>query len=283
MLEARWVRWLSRLLPERGRRELFEPSYFDLRAEYLDAQRQGHSAARDLWHGFRICLLIAECWFVILPEIARAGAESPEDVPVRKLPLKERFVMFLYLVRHAFRLLVREPAFTLAAVLTLALGVGANVAVFAVVEAVLLRPFPYPDAGRLVILNHRDRRTGITKEFLAIGDYLDMVQRQTSFESLGAYGYGQATVFGVGDPFRVSVLQAGPTLLDTLGAHVSLGRGLKPEDSRPSAPPGDRAGIRILADPLRLRSADHRPWRKDGAGGTPGDRRRTSRVSLPAE
>ena len=92
--------------------------------------------------------------------------------------------MFLYLVRHAFRQLVREPAFTVAALLTLALGVGANVAVFAVVEAVLLRPLPYPNADSLVILNHRDQRTGITKEFIAMGDYVDLVGRQTAFESV---------------------------------------------------------------------------------------------------
>ena len=76
--------------------------------------------------------------------------------------------MFTYEIRHAFRLLVREPGFTFAAVLTLALGVGANVAVFAVIQAVLLRPLPYSDADRLVIVNHRDQRTGITKEFIAI-------------------------------------------------------------------------------------------------------------------
>ena len=98
--------------------------------------------------------------------------------------------MFLYLVRHAFRQLVREPAFTVAALLTLALGVGANVAVFAVVEAVLLRPLPYASADDLVILNHRDKRTGITKEFIAIGDYVDLAGRQTAFESLAAYGRG---------------------------------------------------------------------------------------------
>ncbi|HEV3199447.1 MAG TPA: ABC transporter permease [Bryobacteraceae bacterium] len=145
--------------------------------------------------------------------------------------------MFLYLIRHAFRLLRREPAFTLAAVMTLALGVGANVAVFAVVEAVLLRPFPYPEAGRLVILNHRDRRTGITKEFIAIGDYVDLAQRQTSFQSLSAYGGGQATVFGFGEPFRATALSAGPGLMGTLGVQPVLGRGLGAEDSRPGAAP----------------------------------------------
>ena len=71
--------------------------------------------------------------------------------------------MLLHDVRHALRLLVREPGFTAAAVLTLALGVGANVAVFAVVNATLLRPLPYPDADRVVIVEHRDRRTGIIR------------------------------------------------------------------------------------------------------------------------
>ena len=82
--------------------------------------------------------------------------------------------MFLHDLRHAFRLLWRDPGFTITAVLTLTLGVGANVAVFAVVNAVLLRPLPYADAERLVLLEHRDRRTGITKEFIAMGDYVDL-------------------------------------------------------------------------------------------------------------
>ena len=72
--------------------------------------------------------------------------------------------MLLYYARHALRLLLREPGFTMAALLTLALGVGANVAVFAVVEAVLLRPLPYVDADRLAIVKHRDQRTGFTKQ-----------------------------------------------------------------------------------------------------------------------
>jgi putative ABC transport system permease protein len=85
--------------------------------------------------------------------------------------------------RIAVRRLARERAFTTAAVLTLTLGVGANVAVFAVVEAVLLRPLPYADADRLAILNHRDERTGLTKEFIAIGDFIDLTSRQTSLNA----------------------------------------------------------------------------------------------------
>jgi hypothetical protein len=68
------------------------------------------------------------------------------------------------LIRHALRQFRREPAFCAAAVLTLALGIGANTALFAVVEAVLLRPLPFADAERLVMLRHRDLRTGISKD-----------------------------------------------------------------------------------------------------------------------
>jgi len=145
--------------------------------------------------------------------------------------------MFLNDLRHAVRMLRREPGFTLAALLTLALGVGANVAVFAVVEAVLLRPLPYPAADRIEILRHRDQRTGITKDFIAIGDYVDLVQRQSAFETLAAYGQTQSTVFGDDEPFRASTLAAGPGLLEMLRVRPVMGRSIEAGDSRQGAAP----------------------------------------------
>lgn len=134
-------------------------------------------------------------------------------------------------------MIVREPAFSAAVILTLALGVGANVAVFAVVESVLLKPLPYPAAEDLVILNHRDRRTGITKEYIAIGDYVDLSTRQTSLESLEAYGGGEATIYGEGEPFRVNGLSATPGLFTTLRVAPVLGRALTADDAREGAAP----------------------------------------------
>jgi predicted permease len=160
--------------------------------------------------------------------------------------------MLRYDLRHAVRRLVREPGFTLAAVLTLALGVGANVTVFAVVEAVLLRPLPYADAGRLVTLHHRDGRTGITKPFNAMGDYVDFAARQRSFDAFGAYGSGEATVFGMGAPYRVSALALTSGAFDALGVRPAFGRGITPEDTRPGAGP-----VMLLS---------HRLWR-DRFGG----------------
>ena len=145
--------------------------------------------------------------------------------------------MLRYQLRHALRRLVREPGFTAAVILTLAIGVGANVAVFAVVEAALLRPLPYPDPDALVIVNHRDERTGITKEFIALGDYVDIADRQQTFAALGAYGSMQATVYGVGAPYQAQVLGAAGGFFDVLRLRPVLGRALNEDDSRVGAAP----------------------------------------------
>ena len=201
------ARILAALLPGSVRQDLFEPALHDLDA---DRARTGRRTA------LASIALFLECW---------------------RLAPSEVLTMFLHDVRHALRLLVREPGFTAAAILTLALGVGANVSVFAVVNAALLRPLPYPDAERLLIVEHRDRRTGITKAFIAIGDFVDLRARQRSFESLAAFGTDRATVFGDGEPFEVAVLQATSDLLDTLRMRPSLGRALTPDDVREGAAP----------------------------------------------
>jgi predicted permease len=140
-------------------------------------------------------------------------------------------------IRYALRRLAHERAFTTAAVLTLTLGVGANVAVFAVVEAVLLRPLPYPDADRLVILNHRDDRTGITKEFIAIGDFIDMSARQTVFDGFAAFSGGRTTIYGEGEPIVAPLLAAGPGLFETLRIKPAYGRLINTDDTRQGAAP----------------------------------------------
>jgi predicted permease len=182
-------------------------------------------------------MLVVDCWRVA---ITGGLSQRPTVMSIEvssRAPSGERFIMMLYHFRNAFRLLARERGFTAAAVLTLALGVGANVAVFAVVEATLLRPLPYSESDRLVILNHRDKQTRITKEFIAIGDYVDLAERQSSFESLSGYGTGQATLSDAGDPFRVSALMAGPGLLETLRVRPAMGRGLADQDTLDNAAP----------------------------------------------
>jgi putative ABC transport system permease protein len=230
-------RLLARLLPERVRGDAFEPAQLDLRIAYLMARQRARTRVRrgllSVHYRLRLLLLFAECWRLVFAGLPRLDGSSvtPDSRP------KEPMAMFWYNLRHAFLRLRREPAFTIAAVLTLALGVGANVAVFAVVEAVLLRPLPYENASGLVIVNHRDLRTGVTKEFIAVGDYVDMTQRQKVFDQLIGYGSVQTTIYGEGEPYQVDVLQAEPGLFEMLRLRPAAGRAFEANDAVEGAAP----------------------------------------------
>jgi putative ABC transport system permease protein len=140
-------------------------------------------------------------------------------------------------LRQALRIFRREPAFAAAAVVTLTLGIGANTALFAVVAAVLLRPLPFDEADRLVVLRHRDVETGLTKPDVAIGDFVDLRARQRSLESLAGFGGFPSTFFGEGEPVRVDGAVATPDALHALRVRPSLGRLLKEGDAREGATP----------------------------------------------
>jgi predicted permease len=230
MPDDRRLRLLVRLLPSRAR-EWFEPAWHDLEAARLDRLRRQSSgvgrAVVQVWGWLQALTLLLDCWRLAFLDRHLAVPEPRSPRPRSPEPLD----MFVQNLRHAFRRLLREPSFTAAAVLTLGLGVGANVAVFAVVEAVLLRPLPYPDADRLVILNHRDLRTGVAKEFIAIGDFVDLAARQSTFADVAGYGTTRGTIFDNGEPFQVSALMATSRLFDALEITPLFGRALTPEDA----------------------------------------------------
>jgi putative ABC transport system permease protein len=145
--------------------------------------------------------------------------------------------MWTHGLRQSLRMFRREPAFAAAAVLTLALGIGANTALFAVVEAVLLRPLPFDRADQLIVLRHRDVQTGLTKPDIAIGDFIDLRARQRSLESLAGFGGFQSTIFGEGEPLHIEGATATPDALRTLRAQPALGRVLENDDAREGAAP----------------------------------------------
>ncbi len=140
--------------------------------------------------------------------------------------------MWTHDIRDALRLFRREPAFAAAAVVTLALGIGANTALFAVIEAVLLRPLPFAQADQLVVLRHRDVQTGLTKPDIAIGDFVDLRARQRSLESLAGFNGFQSTFFGAGEPLRVEGAVATVDALAALRVQPALGRLLQKDDAR---------------------------------------------------
>ena len=228
---------LGALMPRRVRLDLFEPALRDIEIDDLARRRAGRgglpASASRLAH---VIALYIDC-LRLTPSVALATrARGHERIVPSRTPV-EPLSMLFYNLRHALRLLYREPGFMSAAVLTLALGVGANVAVFAVLEAVMLRPLPYPDADDIIILNHRDQRTGVTKEFIAMGDFIDLSSRQDVLEGLNGFGDFDGTIFDVGEPFRVSSLVASPGLFEMLRVQAVHGRVLQEGDARQGAPP----------------------------------------------
>jgi predicted permease len=145
---------------------------------------------------------------------------------------------FLKDIRYGVRNLGRTPGFTAVAVLTLALGIGANTAIFSVVENVLLKPLPYPDPENLVeIWNTYPPQ--IPTAGISPGDYADWNERATSFSEMGAYGNTTKgfNLTGDGEPQRVLVGYASSDLLPMLGAPVVAGRSFVPEENRAGSAP----------------------------------------------
>jgi predicted permease len=137
-------------------------------------------------------------------------------------------------VRYSLRLLGRSPGFTAVALLTLALGIGANTALFSVVNAVLLRQLPFAHADRTVwITALRPDRNDAP---FSLPDFLDYRDHTDSLESISAIGNWSANVTGRGDAERLNGVRVSANLFETLGVNAAVGRTLEPEDDRPEAP-----------------------------------------------
>jgi MacB-like periplasmic core domain/FtsX-like permease family len=136
-------------------------------------------------------------------------------------------------LRYAFRMLMKHPGFSAIAVLTVALGIGANTAIFSVVNAVLLRPLPYPEADRLTLLNESSEQ--IPDMSISMANFNDWRAQNSVFESMLAY-QGDSTVFtgkGVPEHLRLRRITAGFT--PTMRVEPILGRTLNPDDDKVGA------------------------------------------------
>lgn len=148
--------------------------------------------------------------------------------------------------RHAIRSLRRGPAYTLASVATIALAVAAGSTVFTLVDTVLLRPLPYPDSDRLVGLWHTFPGIGLTLAGQSEGTYLSYRSGTQSFESIGAYGGGVATVEVPGSsrsPERMNISWVTASLFRTLEAHPIVGRLFTDSDEQ-----GDAHLVAVLSE-----------------------------------
>ncbi|HEX8650259.1 MAG TPA: ABC transporter permease, partial [Pyrinomonadaceae bacterium] len=138
-------------------------------------------------------------------------------------------------IRYGARVLAKHKGFTAVAVLTLALGIGANTAIFSVVNELLLRPLPFPDAERLVMLwevSPGGRHQNTTSR----ANFLGWREQSTVFEGMAAFSDQRLNLTGVGEPEEVSVQIATPELFRVLGVEPIIGRVMTEEDARPGAP-----------------------------------------------
>jgi hypothetical protein len=144
-------------------------------------------------------------------------------------------------VRYALRTMRRAPAFTAAAVLSLAIGVGANSAIFSVASALLLRPLPYRDADRLVILWNRSPGLGISEDWFSTAQYFDIKRAQSDLEDVAIAIGANFNLTGDGEPERIGTIRASSNLLPLLGAQPLLGRFFDSAEDTPG-----RTGTAIL-------------------------------------
>jgi putative ABC transport system permease protein len=136
-------------------------------------------------------------------------------------------------LRYGFRILLKRPGFAAVAVLTLALGVGVNTAIFSVVDAVLLRPLPYPQSDRLVMLWTTMRSQGIPTSGSALPDYREWRDRCRSFEGLAGFYYSDFNLAGGGaEPERAQGARVTANLFPVLGVRPALGRAFLPEEEQ---------------------------------------------------
>jgi putative ABC transport system permease protein len=201
-----------------------------------DARRGGRAA----WLSY---------WLSEFRALARtAWMERPQRKATPMLPT------LLQDVRYSVRLLLRTPGVTLVALLTLTLGIGANTAIFSIVNGVLLKPLAYPQAERLLLIQHALLADRSQLGSGTPGNFYDVQREARTFRQLAAFSQATATMTGHGEPERLQGVESVGSVLEVLGAPPALGRVLTEADDRIGAP--------------RVVVISHRLWQRlfDGRG-----------------
>ena len=139
-------------------------------------------------------------------------------------------------LRTGFRSLLRNRGYSAVVLLTLALGIGANTAIFSVVNGVLLRPLPYPGRDRLVMIWERAPQSPQVHNVISPANFLDWRAQNHVFQRMSVIGWGVSTLTGQGEPESLRGRQVSAPYFDMLGAHAALGRTFTEADDQPGAP-----------------------------------------------
>ncbi len=138
-------------------------------------------------------------------------------------------------IRYGLRILRKNPAFTAIAVIALALGIGANSAIFSVVNAILLKPLPYKNPAQLVMIWEEATHLGFPKDTPPPANFLDWRQQGSLFEGMAATSYRSFNLTGVGEPERLDGRRVSANLFDLLGVQPIIGRAFVAEEDKPGS------------------------------------------------
>jgi len=138
-------------------------------------------------------------------------------------------------LRYAVRMLGKSPLVTLAIVLTVALGIGANTAIFSVVNAVMLRPLPFEQPDRLVWVAERNDKLNLPTFAASVLNYLSWKEQQSTFSELGAVGFANFNLTGQGEPEQFTGGTLTPSLFHLVGIKPVLGRAFTEGEDRPGS------------------------------------------------
>src|SRR5262249_24604833 len=136
-------------------------------------------------------------------------------------------------VRYGARMLFKNPGFTITAILTLALGIGANTAIFSVVNAVLLRPLPYTEPQRLAAIYETNKQKAELRSAFSYPDFFDLRSQNTSFEQIASYYETSMALTGIETPLNLKAIVSSADLFTVLKANPLLGRGFTAEEEKP--------------------------------------------------
>jgi len=202
----------------------------DVQQEYAAMCRRGSRSAARRWYWMQVIAIGGR--YVFARDVPTGGAAG---TPGARPPHRGSGFLdgVLQDVRYALRSAAKAPGFTTTAVLTLALGVGATTAVFSVVNGVLMRPLPYPDADKLVVLGESHRELFSANWFVSPLNFKDWRERNRSFEGLAAWQRTTLALTGSDGAESIEALRVSAGFFDTMGVAPVLGRGFAEAEDQP--------------------------------------------------
>jgi putative ABC transport system permease protein len=216
---------------------LYEAGFFKPKMEdELQAELQFH-IEREIEENIIRGMSPEEARYAAIRSFGGVERVKEESRDVRGIRLLEDLWQDL---RYGARMLLKQPGFTLIAVITLALGGGANTAIFSVVNAVLLRPLPFKSPQQLMWIEEEESSNSLTNGFVPGAHFLEWREHSRALESIAGYSAGETTLTGAGEPERLQRGHATAGFFPMLGAQFALGRNFLASEDRPG---GERVAV----------------------------------------